>query len=408
MKKKLLVVVTVFLFTFTSCSNLVEIKDVKDGLKRSPREEAELYISNMLIWDNINMGRSITEKRDWPDFLCSLSIEDENGNSLCFNDFLEDEKKAFYEFWYKTEVDMLTESLETDEASIEYIKNENEIIDEVKRKVSRSASHKEQSEEFVNEYIKLLEKNAKKSVYMATNRSSGGGGTSLSKDDLNKDSVGKLANAYHKGYILIADKSSSSGTKVGYSGHAAIMHREAWDSNWNNRALEKISISAWGKGKPSWEGKKDDKVQEEPLVYWAGKASGCPKQVEVVRMRRKKWVWNWFKSGLRFIEASDTDINNAVDNANSWIGRDYAYLSLIAGISSEVLNPVAAPTTYTVAMIAKNSEKQFYCSQLVWRSWYKVSSEFDINPTKPCILPGDLRPQKSGGVTEFVASYSNY
>ncbi len=50
----------------------------------------------------------------------------------------------------------------------------------------------------------------------------------------------------------------------------------------------------------------------------------------------------------------------------------------------------------------------FYCSQMVWRAWYNVSSEFDIQPLKLCILPEDFKPGLSGGVTESVGSYQNY
>lgn len=203
---------------------------------------------------------------------------------------------------------------------------------------------------------------------------------------------------------MIADKTSSSSSNAQYAGHAAIMIYKEWNSNWDNDYLSKISVSAWGKGGPSWKDKEDDKVQKEPLGYWIGKEHGCPAEVTIVQMRRKRWVWNWLKSGIRFYNASTDDTTEAVNNAIGWIGRDYGYASLILGISGSV---IIDPTLYTTAMCFKNSEKQFYCSQLVWRSWYKVSSEFDINPIKPVILPEDLLPYNSGGVTKYVGSYKN-
>ena len=58
-------------------------------------------------------------------------------------------------------------------------------------------------------------------------------------------------------------------------------------------------------------------------------------------------------------------------------------------------------------MIAKNSENEFYCSQLVWRAWYKVSPDYDIKPAKAAILPHDLIPGNSDEKTYKIISYRN-
>ncbi len=423
--KKNIFIISISLFCLFSCSNLNNLTfetDKQNNNFRKERDEAELYISNMFIWDNIKMGRSITSKQKWPNFLSDLSMEDVNGNLMSFDDLTEEEKEIFFKIWYETEVKLLESVLETDDELLEYVTSENDKMQYAKDECFRTVDSTTQGDEFTKLYFKLCEKQAETATNNMVVRSiqnddendtdnsdddkpDENDKSQLQAGDLSSASVNQLINAYKRGYVLISDKASSSGSSFG--GHAAIMHRKEWDENWTNKPLAKISVSAWGDAAPRWKGKKKNKVQKEPLVYWAGTGKGCPTKVTIVRMRRKRWVWNGFKSGIRFYDASETDARKAVNNAINWIGRDYDTFALVTGIAGTILTPITAPTTYTTAMISKNSEKRFYCSKLVWRAWYKVSSEFDINPTKPVILPDDFREGISGGVTVTVASYKN-
>ncbi len=397
------------LFGFTSCSNQIQLSErteEKDNMQYSIKQNAEKYISNMFIWDNINMGRSITSKQKWPNFLDKLSIKDINGVSISFNDLSDEEKEIFAKRWYESEVEILSKAMEKSEEIYQYVETENEIIEQSIGSISRSADYIKQSDEFMKSYLRLSKKQYKKTRKTEQQRSISGDSSVLTVGDLNFASADYLGRVYKQGYVFISDMSVSSGSFFG--GHAALMSQAKWDDNWKRSPNERISISAWGDVGPNWEGKKANKVQTEPLVYWAGKADGCPQKVTIVKMKRKWWVWDWFNSGYRIEDASREDAAEAVANARDWLDRDYGYVALIAGIGNTVLNPLIDPALYAAAMAAKHSENQFYCSQLVWRAWYNVSSDFDIQPLKACILPEDFKEGLSGGVTEEVGSYQNY
>ncbi len=409
MRKKICVIYATSLLLFLGCSNLnTDVTDYKlENKSTIIRCEAEKYISNMYVWDNISTGRSIYETKEWPSFLSSLYIEDSLGKQLFFDNFTDDEKKAFATFWYETEVSTLADALEEDFDALEYIRIENMAMEKAVKNVSRSLTDGEQGELFVKEYLRSLKSDTNRKMIVARSGTENNNITNtVSSKKLNTKSVEELKSVYTQGYVLISDMASSSGSNIPYAGHAAIMHKKKWDPTWTDNPFAKITISSWGGGVLDWPGKTNG-VQEEPLVYWTGTLQGSANKVTVVRMRRKRWVWDWFKSGIRYYNASISDSEKAANNAQRWIGKKYATFSLGAGITSEVLTPIGAPITYTTAMIARNSEKEFYCSQLVWRSWYKVSSEFDINPAKPVILPSDLLPFNSGGVTIPVTSYRN-
>ena len=145
MKKNVNLVGGVLLILLSSCSNFSEINNVDNEIENyesTPRKEAELYISNMYIWDNISMGRSLDFESEYPSFLSTLSIEDSDGNPLSFDDFDESEKRAFADFWYETEVNMLTESLAESEAALEYIKSENSFMNQAQQRSARYTSEK--------------------------------------------------------------------------------------------------------------------------------------------------------------------------------------------------------------------------------------------------------------------------
>ena len=89
--------------------------------------------------------------------------------------------------------------------------------------------------------------------------------TEFTAADLNPESVKKLKSVYKQGYILTSDMASSSGSNLPFCGHAAILHKEKCNDDWEERPEARISISSWNGGVLEWSGKTVG-VQEEPLV----------------------------------------------------------------------------------------------------------------------------------------------
>ncbi len=156
--KKNIIISLIILFGLISCSNLNDItydSDNQNSNNREIKDEAELYISNMSIWDNIKMGRSITSKQKWPNFLSDLSMEDVNGNLMSFDDLTEEEKEIFFKIWCETEVKLLESVLETDDELLEYVTSENDKMQYAKDECFRTVDSTTQGDEFTNLYFKL-------------------------------------------------------------------------------------------------------------------------------------------------------------------------------------------------------------------------------------------------------------
>ena len=154
MKKTVSTVAAAMLLGFIGCSNLNNLSrtdDVQNSDNRTPREEAEQYVSNMYIWDNIAMGRSVSEQREWPDFLSEVSIVDGNNNPVFFDDFSDSEKKAFAQFWYETEVNELLELCETDSDVLAHIREENTILEQARKHSARAVGTAQQNGAFLTE-----------------------------------------------------------------------------------------------------------------------------------------------------------------------------------------------------------------------------------------------------------------
>ncbi len=374
MKKILLMMTTFMLIGFTGCSNFVDTNKMEMSAESKSNEQiAKEYIEKSIKIDAICNSREVCSS-EYPSFIYDVCIVDEDDNQLSFSDFSEEEKKAFYESWVKSEENELLKKLEENSDLAEMLAFENMAFEITEENVSRAILSKPDVffKRYQNNLQALLKKNAA--------RSSKSGDKTITNDCNVASSVKKMHENYKKGRILVcSDTSSSSGSS--FIGHASMMHSSRWDDSWNTNALGKATVTSYPKNNSSdWEGKTDG-VQYEPIGLWAGDSDGSSQKVTIYNVGKSKWVWDWADSHYKFTDAPVSDYNAAADFAVSQIGKSYNW-----------------------NFLDKNNENSYYCSSLCYKSWYKQSSSYDISMGF-IASPANIASSHN---TRSVCSYKNY
>lgn len=371
-----------FLCVFIGCRNNISINSYEQS---EPETVAEAYISKIISVDSM-FSRSV--KTDlYPDFLYEMEIEDEEGNKIEFSEFSEEEKNIFFEDWKKDYTEELTKKFVEDTDLAEMVEIENQAFKETVESISGNRAIKSQNlEDFFNIYEKKLSKIANK---VEKNRSSSSSSSSNSSNEITSDclvksSVERFKANYEKGNFLVCkDSSSSSGSSSSYIGHSSMMYKDKWEVDWNTDGLGKATITSSPKNKSAqWPGKIDG-VQYEPIGYWAGNASGSANSVSIYKPQGTKKIWCVFFTYGKIYKIGAKEREKAVQNATKHLGKEYTY-------------------TY----MAKWRMDKFYCSQLVWRSWYDVNSVYDLSIGKwiPWVSPLDLACSQN---SIHLVSYKN-
>lgn len=343
-----------------SCNRDIIIEENATKNTQSPYVIAEDYVRNLLIRNNVAVGRSVYSD-EYPEFLYTEDIVDENGNTMLFADMSDEEKASFMSLWERTTVAEVAEKIGENADIAMAVVMENTAVEEAVRMAARFSDGVVVSSEFTDTFFNALE-NAMKKQTMAVSRAGGSSsGNEVMPGCLVASSVEKLKSVYKKGRFLVT---LGTGSSFGFTGHASIMYEPEWKANWGTDSLVMTMVTSSPDGGVKWP-EKTDGVQLEPLGYWAGNSSGSANKVYVYEVQKRRWVWNWLKSGYKYTSASSAECTQAADNAFEYIGKPYSLGS-------------------------KWDTDKFYCSELVWRAWYDVSSDYNMNNFLGWVSPLDL------------------
>ena len=367
------------LFIAVGCSLGVRTEENQISVSNDPSIIAKEYVQKMISFDELTSSRSASNDYDYPDLIYMLEIEDEDGNPILFEDMSDAEKVAFYSYWQEQTVQELTEKFEDDADLAKMISLENAAFAETMEESGRSAIKSGDYGKFAKKYEKNLANFIEQECKADGNRAAAHA-SEITKDCLVATSVEIFKNNYKKGNILIC-KDTSSSSASSFIGHASMMYADGWNPEWEKNGLARTTVTSSPIAKSAqWDGKIDG-VQYEPLGYWAGNSDGSAAKVSIQEIKGKKWVWNWFKSGYRYYKPTDSERNSAVNYAENQLGKEYHWFFL--------------NKWYT---------KEFYCSQLVWRSWYEVDHNYDssLGPLILFVSPGDIASK-----TDTIATIQN-
>ncbi len=319
-----------------------------------------------------------------PEYINEIEVEIEDGKTILVSELSEEEKIAFYQIWKEQSIQEITEKLEEDEDLLKMISMENYAF-EVTEASAERALIKWNEEDFVKKYMKNLEKVMKKEDQKLkfTRSSSSAASTpsgEVTSDCLVKESVTKLKSIYKKGYILVTTDSTSSASSSSGLGHCSMLAYDEWDDTWEFNGLERMTISSYPKEKNAQWPEKEDGVQYEPIGLWAGNSDSSVNTVKVYKVQSVKWKWNWFNSGYVKTAASNSDYTVAVKYACEQLGKPYS------------------------SFFYKNSEKEFYCSSLIYKSWKNIGNEYDMSRFPYFVTPSDIAACNK---TIRVISYNN-
>lgn len=402
--KKVVLGVLVLLVTLLFSCNTITNDDIQDNITRkdSVEEIAQKYVKYKNIWLNFEQGRSATEdfKEIYPDFLFSLELYDEEGNQMKFEDFSDEQKEQFYLSWQEEEVKHCIEVLQDNEELQNEVNIDNIAIEEALETAGRNIIVNKSYNLFLKTYLKKRQELTaiQKSTELEAARGSSNSYGEITKDCLNPDSVQKLKKVYKQGLVLYTPDAAASSTSY-FSGHVGITKEKEWNSAWNDNGLSKISYSAWGDSKPNWKGKING-VQEEPLGFWAGKSGSSATSVKVYQMCyprtvvKFKWIFPYLT--IDYFPASNYEAQKAVAYAESQSGKPYDI--------GEDITVTLVDSTLAFSNAVKWKTDNFYCSQLVWRSWVHASPVYDFSGLRPLVLPADFEMAMN---TKMLVIYQN-
>lgn len=354
------------------------------------------------VWVNFEKGRNATDdlKEIYPDFLFNLELYDEEGNPIKFEDFSDEQKEQFYLAWQEEEVKHCIEVLQDNEELQNEVNIDNIAIEEALETAERNIIVNKSYNLFLKTYLKkrqeltAIQKNTELEAARGSSNSYG----EITKDCLNPDSVQKLKKVYKQGLVLYTPDAAASSTSY-FSGHVGITKEKEWDSKWDSDGLSKISYSAWGDSKPNWKGKING-VQEEPLGFWAGKSGSSARIVQVRQMCypkivvKFKWIFPYLT--IDYFPASNNEAQKAVAYAESQCGKPYDI--------GEDITVTLVDSTLAFSNAVKWKTDNFYCSQLVWRSWVHASPIYDFSGLRPLVLPADFEMAMN---TKMLVIYQN-
>jgi len=343
-----LVLLSIFAMGGMSCARPMPGAGVGDSGNRS---EAERFVRNVLS----------IYRRDEPsapsppaagsaaelDYFRSMDIVDASGEPLRFDDLSADQRTSFFEEWAKHTAELLREKLDEDPRLVPFVQARNEAIEAALS--SSSPATAADLERFTTAYRRAHVERMKKLSSQQT--------TGSLRDKSASQTFSKLKSNFRVGRVLssLGPSSSSDGSALGL-GHAAVLTEGgSWDPRWDTNHSMMISTSAWGIDTEWNDGKY--KVTKEPLGLWLNEYSSTPVDVvSLYKVGTLTFVFDWFNSHYEWSDAPRADRLKARDFARSKLGLPYNF---------NVLNKWATDS--------------YYCSQLVWASWYETDHKYDID-----------------------------
>ncbi len=362
--KKSLIVFAIAIF-LASCSiagndstkNELDLNEIGESISESKR-----YTKNMveLLKKVENTQRSLENVESIPEkYFNSLKIQDINGNKILFTNFSDKEREIFLELWEEKQAEILANKMGDDPISILSMKGKNDAMEAGMNSQNRDSFS---YEKFASKYNEVIKDSNKRLEDFIRKQRENKDPSSRDIYDLNPDSITTLKNNFEKGYVLVGNDIDS----LGYStiGHAAIITENGANIDWSN-AMALITTSSWAgfgasDGASSsngayWPGSTSG-VQREPLSVWTSTDTRSPTIVQIGKAGNLTWVFSWFNLYPVFNAASASERESAASNAISYIGKPYNYF-----------------------LANKWWIDAFYCSSLVWRSWYNVSTDYDLD-----------------------------
>ncbi len=404
MKKKF-ILKTIIVMSFVLLSSCTHpIDSTKETEVPTVEKIAQDYVMYKSVWTNFESGRNAVSSENkivYPEFLYHMDLFDENGNPIKFADFSEEQKSEFYKTWQQEDIKYCISVLTDNEELQQAVLADNKAMEEAIKAANRSAMVNKSYMLFLTTYLntrkKLVKENEQKNrTDRASSSASSDGETleAITKECLNQNSVNALKSVYKKGLVLYTPDAASSSTSY-FGGHTGITKKEEWSKEWDEDGLAEISISAWGNSKPNWNGKKDG-VQYEPLGFWAGNSESSANYVKVLQMRRPqvvvKFAWIIPYLTIEYQDAPSFHADVAVQFAEDQKGKPY-------DIGEDIFTTIIAGSG-----MPKWKTDNFYCSQLVWRSWVHASLGYDFVGLRPLVLPADFEMAMN---TRTIIEYRN-
>lgn len=358
-----------------SCQNQFYNKIIKEelSLEKTPETVASEYFKKIESLDSMQTSRAINSSL--PSFIENMEIETATGKSMFVSELPQEEKEMLYKIWLEQSISELAKKLSSDEDLLTLVNIENTAfymtVDN-----SRSANNSNFSAE---KFLKKYQKNLSSITNVYETSRSASQNKEITKDCLVKNSVDILKANYKKGYILICTDTTSSSASS-FIGHSSMLAFDSWQSVWEEDGLARMTITSYPKNmNAQWEGKTNG-VQLEPIGLWAGNSGGSANKVKLFSVQKEKFVWKWFKLDSVYTPAPDSDYNSAVEYARAQIGKPYN-LSFI-----------------------KDVDSAFYCSSLIYKSWRRMSSEYDMSYPVFWVSPADIAGSHK---TVLVTSFNN-
>lgn len=372
--KKILYLICFSVLLF-SCSNesVNEATSVSNTI--SDKDIATRYFENRIFLELNNKNVRNVGSIDYPSIMYDLTIYDDNGDLINFEQLSESEKEIFYSNWKRENIEQLQKKLAKNPDLRVTLEIDNEIMSDLLNTVERTVTFTA-PEKLLKKYLNKLD------VYrysddLEEDNIRAADKYTLTEECLNMNSVLFLKENYKQGYILATTDNGSSSSA--FVGHASLLSEQGWDNSWEEDGLSKIAYTAWPKleGQMKWPGKKDG-VQQEPIAVWAGNKKVCVGMVKILKHRRAVHDKN---GNTTYKDASDDDFYKAVKYAESKDGVKYSVIS----------------------HLSMNDEERFYCSKLVQKSFLIVSNEFKFSNFF-WTTPGDLISAKN---TVIIAEFDN-
>jgi uncharacterized protein YycO len=368
-KLKTIMFVTGIAFIAFACQNPVSLTEeaIDSGTLEA---QADLYVKNVLdlykLESQAGMNRTVAASNQslMINLFDSISIE-KDGKQLTFSDLDDQDKNIFLTEWGKEETRQLQEKIKKDPGVGCHLTVRNEALAEAISNATQTGS----MDNFRNFYQdKLLAKQKKVTSLIAAVKADGSGLQPASRAGGISNAIEAFRTYYAKGRILYASGSSSI---TGFIGHISLMtEAPAWNYAWESNHDSRIATGAWGDDKYIHIGYTQKGVGLESLSYWLNEVEqALNDMILICQAGNNVWVWNWFNSHWEFRLPSAAETDRACAYARSKIGLPFNY-----------------------NFLWKYGEDSFYCSQLVWRSWYNADHKYDLDasPVDLWVFPNDV------------------
>lgn len=347
------------------CNNHLTQKDVQ----LSELTEGDRYVSNILKLHeqySKNGSRSLDSSENTFNYFNELTIVDKDDNPINFYDLTESEQQIFISIWAETEAENIDDGHLSDEFAKLELNTQNNAYE--------ASFNESRSNTTFSQYLELYKEN-----FLIESKKNEEAARTLASKSTAMNRASRLSNLkkYYKYGRVISGGTSSL---VNFAGHVSITTggegtpAVRWSDTWDNS--HKFSVSAYGNYGSSVESSNRDRFEGaangviyEPLGMWLGIGSGAAPSLSYYKVGDYYWKWDWGNTGFKFSEASDSSHRKAAEYAIRQVGKDYNFF---------VFN--------------KFWTDSFYCSSLVWRSWYQVNTKYDLDfiVTDTWCFPGDV------------------